>query len=95
MENGALKKNCSKFDIRFAIDEVLNIQQEKVDAKCIDLTCKFLGFPGPPGPPPATAGGQSPEEFHPKMTQIRSQDTLDAPADRGNAWKHPPTPARG
>ena len=41
ISEGKFRKECSNFDIRDAVKEIMLIQKEKADAKNINFTCEF------------------------------------------------------
>ena len=44
INEGKFRKECSNFDIRDAVKEIMMIQQEKADFKDITFSCEFIGF---------------------------------------------------
>ena len=44
INEGKFRKECSNFDIREAVKEIMRIQQDKADFKDITFTCEFNGF---------------------------------------------------
>ena len=44
IKNGKFRKECSNFDIRIAIKEVMMIQKHKAEILNINFTCEYNGF---------------------------------------------------
>lgn len=44
IKEGKFRKECSNFDIREAVEEIMSIQKQKADTKFIAFTCEFHGF---------------------------------------------------
>ena len=44
IREGKFRKECSNFDIRVAIKEIMLIQKQKAQSLNINFTCKFVGF---------------------------------------------------
>lgn len=44
IKEGKFRKECSNFDIRIAIKEIMLIQKQKATVLKINFTCEFNGF---------------------------------------------------
>ena len=46
ISKGKFRKNCGRFDIREAVEEILLIQREKAEFMEINLKAVYIGFKG-------------------------------------------------